>query len=466
MARLRIRVLRFDNGLVVTTLEEFAAAFEPEQVLPVFRDGRLARWLEDTERTELALAVAGIAAEADDVEVVRQLGVVFGCEGVVEGWATARELNAEREAVNGDEPSKWPIESTEAPAREAILRKDDGHVGDASDSPDASSESASGEFEVWHDIRQLPGSVRGALESSWGIAIRAIHANGASYRYRVRSSGRIVGNYFGLFGLQERVLGVHRHGGRVLVRAEDGKLRVVEAASRTRDLRLIPDCVAAAFGPRDGWVTVITGEQVLILEENSDILVLRRPCREPMAVATHPDKYQVAVSSKIGLGRVERHRVNQAGDFITFTSPVMSRCAFTTLAFTPNGDRIIGADSDGNLACWSNDLSRRFWNIGSRHGPVLAVTPGQDGRHGAAIVAGGRQILVFDLGTGALEVEYDLRSDSAPASAITFGPRGLLVTGHGDGRVQLWEDLSVGSSALLAPNGPGAGSPVTHLTIA
>ncbi len=141
------------------------------------------------------------------------------------------------------------------------------------------------------------------------------------------------------------------------------------------------------------------------------------------------------------------------------------RSAVTSVAFSPDGQRIVTGSEDGTAKVWDAVASREILALKGHNGFVLSVAFSPDGQR---ILTGGGpwgvgkkpgQVKVWDAATG--EELLDLKGHSYCVWSAAFSPDGQrIVTGAGDwangpGEAKIWD--AVTGQELLALEGHAAG---------
>jgi WD40 repeat protein len=132
------------------------------------------------------------------------------------------------------------------------------------------------------------------------------------------------------------------------------------------------------------------------------------------------------------------------------TLPGEPEGGLTSLALTPDGNRVVAGRKDGAVVVWDLDAGDPIVLEGHRD-EVRSVAVSPDG----ALLASGsidRTVRIWDLASGApLEV---LEAHSLPVRSVAFGSEGVLASGGADAFVFLWRLETGDSIGRFVQGGP------------
>jgi WD40 repeat protein len=112
----------------------------------------------------------------------------------------------------------------------------------------------------------------------------------------------------------------------------------------------------------------------------------------------------------------------------------------SAIAFSPDGQRIVSADEEGNVHLWHGATGARVGNLKGHTGPVNAAALSHDGKR-ILTVSGDGTAWLWD-GTDGRSIAC-LRGHTGPVSGGAFSPDGhYVLTGSHDHTACLWDGIS------------------------
>lgn len=205
----------------------------------------------------------------------------------------------------------------------------------------------------------------------------------------------------------------------------------------------------AAFSVDGTRLAVAMGMGGVRIYDTADLTaplnVLGAPKSSALDVAFSADNSRLAVGYANGsLGVYDGATFDEITLFTGYTDSVVA------VAFTPDGQRVIGGS-------W--DMTARVWDIQTRQavhnfrleswGTALAVSP-----DGGWLAVGNRGAHLFDLTTGKQVALLNTHTDII--TSLAFSPDStLLATGSADASIKLWEVASATEQAALFPHDGG-----------
>jgi WD40 repeat protein len=226
-----------------------------------------------------------------------------------------------------------------------------------------------------------------------------------------------------------------------------------------------------AFAPDGGQLATGTELNVIALWSLGNATHTRRYLYDPdlagRGVAVSPDGALIAVSGadgRVGVfatrsGR-EVEKLDAYPDCLTLDAypGAYQPCYLATVTFTPDGDRLMAASAQGNVAVWDVASWER------QPDPLEAAVPCRsvacDGRKAAgaafspdagllAIAGSDGKVWIWDLAPRRLALTVD--TGRAAVTAVAFDPGGgRLASGSQDGAVAVWDVASGGLVARAA----------------
>jgi WD40 repeat protein/serine/threonine protein kinase len=115
----------------------------------------------------------------------------------------------------------------------------------------------------------------------------------------------------------------------------------------------------------------------------------------------------------------------------------------TSLASSPDGQRLASASMDGTVKIWDNATDNELFSLKGHSGPVSSVTFSRDGKR-LASASMDSTVKIWDSATG--KVQFTLNGHAGPVYDVAFSPDSrYLASGSYDRTVKIW-DSTIGKA--------------------